>query len=77
MEIKVLGKGCKKCKLLEENTKKALEALGIEARVEKVTDINTIADYGVFQTPGLVVDGTVKISGRVASAKKIQSLLSS
>ena len=75
MVIKVLGKGCKKCQLLEKNVNKALEHLGISARVIKVTDNNTITNYGVMQTPALVVDEQVKLAGRVASYKKIASLI--
>ncbi len=76
MDIKVLGKGCKKCKLLETHAKEALDTLGLEGTVSKVTDINDIADYGVFETPALVVDGEVKASGKVLSTKNIIKLLS-
>ncbi len=75
MEIKVLGMGCKKCKLLEKHAKKAVEALGIEATVEKVEDPAVFSDYNVMQTPALVVDGEVKVKGRVPSAKKLQKIL--
>ena len=54
MDIKVLGPGCPKCHTLEKNTKEAVRELGLEAEVSKVTDVNEIADYGVFITPGLV-----------------------
>ncbi|MGM0436600.1 MAG: thioredoxin family protein [Bacillota bacterium] len=76
MDIKILGKGCKKCKLLEAHAQEALSELGVEGTVSKVTDINDIADYGVFETPALVVDGEVKASGKVLSTKKIVKLLS-
>lgn len=75
MDIKVLGKGCKKCKLLEKHVHQALEMLGVKASVEHVTDMGAIADYNVLQTPALVVDGEVVVSGRVPSAKKIKSML--
>ncbi|MFH5880922.1 MAG: thioredoxin family protein [Candidatus Izemoplasmataceae bacterium] len=75
MEIKVLGKGCKKCGLLEKHTKEALEILGIDATIEKVTDINAIADYGVLATPALVVDGEVKLVGKILPPKRIAELL--
>ncbi len=75
MDIKILGKGCKKCKLLEANVKKAVDKLGIDATIDKVTDIDEIADYGVMSTPGLVVDGDVKLAGKIASAKKLESIL--
>lgn len=75
MEIKVLGPGCKNCVKLEENTKKALESLGLEANVTKVTEYNDILSYGVMRTPALVVDGKVVVSGQVPNAKAIEKLL--
>lgn len=71
MIIKVLGSGCPKCKKLEENVRKALEAKGITAQVEKVTDINKIMDYGVMMTPALVVDEKVVSVGKVLGPDKI------
>jgi small redox-active disulfide protein 2 len=76
MNIKVLGPGCPKCHTLEKNTREALEELGLEATVSKVTDINEIANHGVFITPGLVVDGEVKIAGKVATKGEIKKILS-
>ncbi len=75
MQIKVLGSGCKKCELLEKNTRTALKNLGFEATIEKVKDPDKIAEYGILQTPGLIVNGEVKLAGRVATAKKIMTLL--
>lgn len=75
MIIKVLGSGCAKCQKLEENTKKAVEELGIEAVVEKVGDVKTILSYGVMKTPALVVDEKVKIMGRVATVEEIKKHL--
>ena len=75
MEIKVLGPGCPKCHALEKNTLEAVEELGLDVRVIKVTDVNEIAGYGVFITPSLVVDGEVKLSGKVASKKQIKKML--
>jgi small redox-active disulfide protein 2 len=76
MEIKVLGPGCPKCQTLEKNTKDAVAELSIDAQIGKVTDINEIASYGVFMTPGLVVDGEVKLVGKVASKDEIKKILS-
>lgn len=75
MVIKVLGSGCANCKRLEENTKKALEELGVEAVVEKVTDFKDIMKYGVMKTPALVVDEKVKVWGRVPSSEEIKKYL--
>ena len=75
MDIKVLGPGCPKCHTLEKNTLEAVEELGLDAKVSKVTDLNAIAGYGVFITPGLVVDGEVKLTGKVASKKEIKKIL--
>ena len=75
MLIKVLGSGCTNCKKLEENTKKAVKSLGINATIEKVTDIKDIMSFGVMKTPALVVDGKVKIMGRVPSPDDIKKYL--
>jgi small redox-active disulfide protein 2 len=65
MEIKVLGPGCPKCQQTEETVKQAIAEAGVEAEVEKVTDTMKIASYGVFGTPAVVVDGEVKIVGKI------------
>ncbi len=75
MIIKVLGSGCKKCGLLEDNTRKAVAALGIEATIEKVTSMDDILAFGVMRTPALVVNDKVVLAGTIASPQKIQSLL--
>jgi len=75
MEIKVLGTGCPKCKLLEKNVLEALKALDIKANVEKVTDVKDIMSYGVMSTPALVVNGKVVSYGRVPNSKQLEELL--
>lgn len=75
MIIKILGSGCKKCIALVENAKIAAQAEGIEAGIEKVTDVIDIARYGIMSTPGLVVDEKVISSGRVLSVSEIGALL--
>lgn len=75
MLIKVLGSGCTNCKKLEENTRKAVESLGLDATIEKVTDFKDIMSYGVMKTPALVVDEKVKIMGRVPTAEEIKKYL--
>ena len=77
MDIKILGPGCPKCHTLEKNTREAVKELNLDAKVSKVTDINEIASYGVFITPGLVVDGEVKLAGKVASKSEIKKILTS
>jgi len=76
MQIKVLGPGCAKCHALEKNLKTAIEELGLDVQVSHVTDIEQIAEYGVFMTPGLVVDDVVKVMGKVATKEEIKKLLS-
>ena len=75
MVIKILGSGCAKCKQLEANAQQAVRELGIEATIVKVKEINEIMDYGVVKTPALVVDGQVKVMGRVPSAVDIKKYL--
>ena len=73
--IQVLGTGCAKCTKLAEHAQSAVAELGIHAEVEKVTDINRITDFGVMMTPALVVDGEVRIVGRVPSVEEIKGFL--
>ena len=74
--IQVLGPGCPNCAKLAENAEAAAKEAGVEATVEKITDIGQIVGFGVMTTPGLVVDGEVKVVGKVASVDEIKSLLS-
>ncbi len=75
MEIKVLGPGCKKCSQAEKVVKAVLAETGVDADVEKVTDMMKIAGYGVFSTPAVVVDGEVKSMGKVPSREDVKSWL--
>lgn len=75
MIIKVLGSGCMNCKKLESNVRKAVEELGINASIEKVTDFKDIISYGVMATPALVVDEKVKIMGKVPSVDQLKKYL--
>ncbi len=75
MEIKVLGPGCKKCHETEKVVKEVLRETGVEASVEYITDIAKIAGYGIFTTPGVVVDGKVKLAGKVPSKAEVKSWL--
>ncbi len=75
MIIKVLGTGCAKCHQLEENARKAVAELGIDAEVEKVENIKDIMKYGVMKTPALVVDEKVKSFGRVLTTEEIKKFL--
>jgi small redox-active disulfide protein 2 len=75
MTIKILGTGCPNCQKLEANTKQVLEELKIDADIEKITEIQDIMGYGVMGMPALVIDGEVKIYGRVPEIKEIKELL--
>lgn len=76
MKLQILGTGCPKCTKLAENAKIAIEAIGLDCDIEKVTDINEIMSFGVMLTPALAVDGQVKVVGKVPSPDEIQQLLS-
>lgn len=71
MDIKVLGPGCPKCEQTERVVKEAVTEAGVEASVEKVTDVMEIAGYGVFGTPAVVVDGEVKSVGKIPKKEEI------
>jgi small redox-active disulfide protein 2 len=73
--IQVLGTGCPNCRTLASRTEEAVRQLGIECVVEKITDINAITGYGLMLTPALVINGVVKMSGKVPSTDQIKTLL--
>ncbi|MGB9688499.1 thioredoxin family protein [Thermogutta sp.] len=75
--VQVLGPGCAKCQALLKNAEEAVKQLGIEAHIEKVSDINMITSFGVMMTPALVVDGELKLQGKVASVEEIKQMLAS
>ena len=76
MKIQILGSGCTKCRTLTEVTEKAAHELGLDYELEKVTDMKRFPDFGVMFTPALVVDGVVKLSGKVPSLDEAKTLLS-
>ncbi len=75
MNIQVLGPGCARCKQLFSNTQTAVIQGNIDADVEKVKDIAIIMKHGVISTPALVVDGVVKVSGKVPSVEELKKLI--
>jgi small redox-active disulfide protein 2 len=74
-KLQILGTGCPKCKMLTELTEQAAKEMGIAYEIEKVTKINDIMKFGVMMTPALVVDGQVKIVGKVPTPDEIKSIL--
>ena len=76
MEIKVLGPGCSNCLKMEELAKTAVKELGIDAKIEKITDIGQIAMRGILSTPGLIVNNKIKHSGKpLPSLEKMKELI--
>lgn len=74
-KIQILGTGCPKCKKLFESTQEVVKNNGIEAEIIKVEDINEIMKFGVMMTPALVVDGEVKVVGRVPNLEELKKLI--
>jgi len=75
INIKVLGSGCANCKRLEQIARKAVEDMGIEAEIEKVTNYNDIMKYPILSTPGLVINEELVSSGRIPSQEEITEWL--
>jgi small redox-active disulfide protein 2 len=74
-KLQILGTGCSKCRMLTDHAEQAAKELGVEYTLEKVTDINEIIAFGVMATPALVVDGEIKVAGRVPTADAIKPML--
>lgn len=75
MKIEILGSGCQKCKTLYSTAKQAAEEMGLAAEFVKVEDFKEIMKYGVMTTPALVVDGVVKVAGKIPGKEEIKALL--
>lgn len=73
--IKVVGTGCAKCNKLTENTTQAGFELGIDVELIKITDMMEIAATGVMQTPGLIVNDKIVVTGKVPNVEEIKALL--
>ncbi len=74
-KIEVLGTGCAKCNKLEETARKAADELGVEYEVVKVKNIDDIMNYGVMITPALVVNGVVKVAGKVPAVDEVKKMI--
>jgi small redox-active disulfide protein 2 len=75
VKIEILGTGCAKCRRLMKNVEKAVAELAIDAEIIKVDDITAIMDRGVLLTPAMIVDGELRVSGRVADVKELKEIL--
>lgn len=75
MNIKIIGTGCDKCDKLYENTKLAIDELGLNVDVEKIEDLIEMVKLGVMSSPSLMIDGKLVVSGQIASKEKIVTLI--
>jgi small redox-active disulfide protein 2 len=76
MKIEILGMGCTKCHKLDVLVRETVKAEGITADIFNVQDIKKIMTYGVMTTPALVIDGQVKIAGKIPGVDELKKLLS-
>jgi len=75
MKIQILGTGCAKCNALTLATEQAAQALGLPYELEKITDLRRIMSFGVMTTPALVVDGKVKVAGKIPNLNELKTML--
>ncbi len=75
MKIEVAGPGCPRCGATAENVARALKELGLEAAVEKITDIDEMVDRGVLQSPALIIDGKIVAQGRIPTVDQVKQLI--
>ncbi len=75
MKIQILGTGCAKCDTLYQRVQQVMDETGANAVVEKVTDLTQIMAFGVLTTPALVIDGQVKVAGKVPSVEEIKKMI--
>jgi small redox-active disulfide protein 2 len=75
MKVQILGSGCTKCKVLEQNVRKLNDSRHLNLEIEKITDLREMMRYGIMMTPGLVVDGVLKSSGSIPKDEQLLSWL--
>ena len=82
IEIEIIGvePACYRCKETKENVEKAAEKLkadGIEVTVNKLDVMakSTMDRFGVVRTPALVVNGSIKIMGKVPDPGVIERIV--
>ncbi|TVR90821.1 MAG: thioredoxin family protein [Spirochaetaceae bacterium] len=75
MTIQILGMGCPKCQMLARNAQRAIQDTGIDAQIEKITDMETITEMGMLVSPGLAVNNELIQSGRILSSEQIARIL--
>ncbi|MGB9713130.1 MAG: thioredoxin family protein [Dissulfurimicrobium sp.] len=75
MKIEILGPGCQRCEALARNAEDAAKELGLQAEIEKVTEMGRIVGYGVMATPGIAIDGKLKGSGKLFTVDEIKAFL--
>lgn len=71
MKIQVMGPGCPKCAEAEKTVREAVAESGVDAEVVKITDFQEIAQFGVFSTPAVAIDGEVKVVGKAPGKKEV------
>jgi small redox-active disulfide protein 2 len=77
MKIKILGTGCSKCRIIEENLETALLELGLDTEVSSEGKLAEIVRYGVMITPALVIDEKVVYAGgKALSVEELKALIS-
>jgi len=77
VDIKIVGTGCAKCAKLEETVREVVQELNVDAVIGKISDIKEIAKTGILMTPGLIIDGKVKLSGKVPSKEEVTKIIKS
>lgn len=76
MNILILGTGCARCKATQDVIEKVVKELNLNASVEKIEELSEIMKYDILATPAVVIDGVVKIKGKVPTPAEIRELLS-
>ncbi len=75
MKIEICGPGCPRCLSTEEIVRKVVKRMKVDAEIKKISDFNTMADLGVIMTPAIVVNGKVKIQGKIPTEEEVEKIL--
>ena len=75
MKIEIIGSGCPRCHETERRIKSAMAETGIQAELIHLTDPREISRRGLILTPAVMVDGVIRLAGRVPSVEEAKNWL--
>ncbi len=76
VQVRIIGKGCYFCQQLTKLANEVVAQLQLpDATVEQVDELDELLDFGVVNPPALVVNGKLKMMGRVLVRSQVHQAI--